>query len=48
VRWAIDVFGTFKATGEDGIFPGLLQHGIKAIIGHITIFFAACEGYIYT
>jgi hypothetical protein len=24
VRWAIDGFGTFKATGEDGIFSGLL------------------------
>jgi hypothetical protein len=36
VRWAIDGFGTFKAAGEDGIFPGPLQHGIEIIIGHIT------------
>jgi hypothetical protein len=36
VRLAIAGFGTFKAAGEDGIFPGLLQHGIEIIIGHIT------------
>jgi hypothetical protein len=47
VRWAIDGFGTFKAAGEDGIFPGLLQHGIEIIIGHITKFFAACLAYGY-
>jgi hypothetical protein len=35
VRWAIDGFGNFKAAGEDGIFLGLLQHGIEIIIGHI-------------
>jgi hypothetical protein len=38
VRWAIDGFGNFKAAGEDGIFPGLLQHGIEIIMGHITKF----------
>jgi hypothetical protein len=37
VRWAIDSFGTFEATGEDKIFPGLLQHGIGIIIGHIIL-----------
>jgi hypothetical protein len=57
VRWAIDVFSTFKAAGEDGIFPGLLQHGIEITIGHTCCIFGvwlhtACmegsEGYIYT
>jgi hypothetical protein len=33
--------------GEDGIFPGLLQHGIEIIIGHITKMFAACLAYGY-
>jgi hypothetical protein len=42
MRWAIDGSGTFKEAGEDGIFPGLLQHGIQIIIGHITKNFAAC------
>jgi hypothetical protein len=45
VRRAIDGFGTFKAAGEDGIFPGLLQHEIEIIIGHITKKFAACLPY---
>jgi hypothetical protein len=38
----------FKAAGEDGIVPGLRQHGIDIIIGHITKKFAAClaNGYI--
>jgi hypothetical protein len=36
VRWAIDGFCTFKAAGEDGIFPGLLKHGIEIIICYIT------------
>jgi hypothetical protein len=45
VRWAIDGFGTFKPAGEDGKFPGLLQHGIEIIIGHITNIFAACLAY---
>jgi hypothetical protein len=57
VKWTIDGFGTFKAAGDDGIFSGLLQHGIDIIIGHVTKIFAACfayghiplaEGYIYT
>jgi hypothetical protein len=47
VRWAIDGFGNFKVAGEDGIFPGLLQHGIEIIIGHITNNFAACLAYGY-
>jgi hypothetical protein len=48
MRWAIDGFGTFKVAGEDKISPGLLQHGIEIIIGHITKIFAAClaNGYI--
>jgi hypothetical protein len=44
VRWTIDGFGTFKAAGEDGIFPGLLQHGIEIIITNI---FVACLAYGY-
>jgi hypothetical protein len=44
VRWAIDGFGTFKAAGEDGIFPGLLHHGIEIIIADME----GSEGYIYT
>jgi hypothetical protein len=47
VRWAFDGFGTFKAAGEDGIFPGLLPHEIEIIIGHITKIFAACLAYGY-
>jgi hypothetical protein len=52
VRWAIDDVGTFTAAGEDGIFPGLLQHGIEIIIiGHIAKnilpYFAACLAYGY-
>jgi hypothetical protein len=47
VRWAIDGFGTFKAAGEDGIFPSLLQHGIEIIISHITEMFAAFLAYGY-
>jgi hypothetical protein len=47
VRWAIDGFGTCKASGEDGIFPGLLQHGIEIIISHIKNIFAACLAYGY-
>jgi hypothetical protein len=39
MRWAIDGFVTFKAAGEDGIFPGLLQHRIEIIIDHITKFY---------
>jgi hypothetical protein len=37
-----------KVVGENGIFPSLLQHGIKIIIGHIEKIFAACLvfGYI--
>jgi hypothetical protein len=38
LRWAMDGFGTFKALGEVGIFPGLLQHGTEIIIGHIKVF----------
>jgi hypothetical protein len=34
-KLAIDGFVTFKAAREDEIFPGLLQHGIEIIIGHI-------------
>jgi hypothetical protein len=45
MRWAIDGFGTFKAAGEDKISPGLLQHGIEIIIGHIAKIFAACLAY---
>jgi hypothetical protein len=41
VRWVIDGFDTFKAAGEDGIFHGLLPHGIEVIISHITKIFAA-------
>jgi hypothetical protein len=47
VRLAIDGFGTFKAVGEDGIFPGLLQHWIEIIIDHITNIFAAYLAYGY-
>jgi hypothetical protein len=47
VRWVIDGFGTFKAKGEEGIFPGVLQRGIEIIIGHITKIFAACLAYGY-
>jgi hypothetical protein len=36
VRRAFDGFGTFKAAGENEIFPSPLQHGIETIIGHIT------------
>jgi hypothetical protein len=28
----VSTFGTFKPAGEDGVFPGLLQHGIEIII----------------
>jgi hypothetical protein len=45
VRWAIDGFGTVKAVVEDGIFSGLLQHGIEIIISHITKIFASCLAY---
>jgi Endonuclease-reverse transcriptase len=45
VRWAVDGFGTFKAAGEDGIFPGLLQHRIEIIKKPITKIFAACLAY---
>jgi hypothetical protein len=38
VRWAIDGFGTFKAAGEDGIFPGLLQHEIEIIIWRMVTY----------
>jgi hypothetical protein len=38
VRWAIDDFGTFKAAGEDGIFPGLLQHEIEIIIWRMVTY----------
>jgi hypothetical protein len=47
MSWTIDVFGTFKAAAEEGIFPGLLQHEIEIIIGHITNKFAACLAYGY-
>jgi hypothetical protein len=47
MRWAIDGFGTFKAAGEDGIFLGLLQHGIEIILDHITKMFAAYLAYGY-
>jgi hypothetical protein len=47
VRWAIDGFGTLRAAGGDGIFPGLLQHRIEIIIVHIAIMFAACLAYGY-
>jgi hypothetical protein len=47
VRWVIDGFVTFKAAGEDGIFSGLLQHGIEIITGHITKIFAACLTFGY-
>jgi hypothetical protein len=42
VRWTVDGFGTFKTVGEDGIFLGLLQHGIEIIMSHITNIFAVC------
>jgi hypothetical protein len=48
VRWALlVVLVLFKAAGEDGVFPGLLQHRIEIIIGHITNFFAVCLAYGY-
>jgi hypothetical protein len=44
VSWAIDDFGTFKAAGEDGIFPGLLQHGIEIIIRPVRVIFIPKPG----
>lgn len=48
VRWAIEGFRPYKATGMDGIFPGLLQQGLKVILPPVTKLLRACValGYI--
>jgi hypothetical protein len=48
IRWAIEGFGSFKSSGEDGIFPPLLKNGTKILSGPLVKIFTACLalGYI--
>lgn len=50
VEWAIKTFKPFKAAGEDGIFPALLQRGLKHLKQIIIDLFRASFiwGYIPT
>ena len=48
VDWAIRSFSPWKAPGEDGIFPALLQHGLKVLSIPLCRIYRACIalGYI--
>jgi hypothetical protein len=48
LRWAIGGFGSFKSTGEDGIFLGILKNGIEILTGTLVKIFTTCLalGYI--
>jgi hypothetical protein len=48
ISWAIESFGSFKSSGEDGIFPALLKNGIEILSGPLLKIFTACLalGYI--
>jgi len=48
VKRAIRSFGPFKAAGEDGIFPAMLQKGPTSLIPHITEVIKACLTLGYT
>jgi hypothetical protein len=42
IRWAIEDFGSFKSTGEDGIFPALLKNGIEILYRPLVKIFTVC------
>ena len=48
VEWAINMFSPFKASGVDGIFPALLQRGMKVLLDPLTRIYRACvtNGYV--
>jgi hypothetical protein len=41
VEWAIKTFKPYKAPGIDGIYPILLQEGLKYLVGPLTKIFGA-------
>ena len=47
IRWAIMSFAPFKAAGEDGIFPALLQEGLEILITPLFHIFKACIAWGY-
>ncbi|MCP3666940.1 MAG: hypothetical protein GY696_31350 [Gammaproteobacteria bacterium] len=48
VCWAVRAFKPFKAAGEDGIFPALLQHGLEVLGPSLHRILSSClaRGYI--
>lgn len=40
VKWAINSFGHFKSSGEDGAFPALLQRGLDILLPTIIKLFS--------
>ena len=47
IKWAIKSFMPFKSSGTNGIFPALLQHGIKTIIPPLNRIYKACLAFGY-
>jgi hypothetical protein len=43
VEWTIKNFEPYKAPGTDGIYPILLQEGLKYLLGHLTKVFRASK-----
>lgn len=41
IKWAIDSFSPFKAAGEDGIFPAILQNSYEIIAEFLFDIFLA-------
>ncbi len=48
VEWAISTFHPYKAPGEDGIYPAMLQEGLDTLIATLILLFQGClaTGYI--
>ena len=37
LRWAISAFKPYKAPGSDGIYPVLLQKGVRMLALHVVV-----------
>jgi hypothetical protein len=49
IRWAVNGFGSFDTTDEDGIFTGLLQQKIESMVVPLCKVLTACLvfGYVH-
>ena len=48
VSWAVKSFSPYKAAGEDGIFPALLQEGLEYLLDPLVSIFKASVALGYT